>query len=414
MVEEVDILIVGGGVMGAAAAWQLSRRADAREGAPKVLLLEQFVRGHTRGSSHGASRIFRYTHHVANEAAMMPGLLTSWRALEAEANEPLFQSCGGLYIGRYPADPFLAACVDVLQAQGMEYELLTPAETARRYPQFRLRADEAALLQPDNAIVAASPAVEAMGRLAQARGIEWRDGCRVTAIEPGADGLEVVYARDGESMRVRAARVILTVGPWAPQLLGALLPTFPPLPLQVTRQQVAYFNVEDQEAWRVARCPLFIYTADPHVYGFPIHERAGQIKVARELHDTQVSPDDEPSALAWAVAELEATVGERLVGVAPRALDVTPCLYTETPTRDFIVDRHPQWPGLVIAAGFSGRGFKFAPGIGALAAELALGDGAPADSPLWLPQWNLARFGDGAPAPAARDFELFGGSPPPA
>lgn len=410
MVEEVDLVIVGGGVMGASAAWAVARSAGPGGQVPRTLLLEQFAQGHTRGSSHGGSRIFRYTHPMANEAALMPRMLELWRALEQEAQQPLLELCGGLYIGRYPDDPWLVASVEVLQGHGMAYELLDAAETARRYPQFRLAPDEVALFQPESGIAAASPAVAAMARVAQARGVEWRDGCRVTAIEPGGARFVVHYQRSDEARTVHAARVILCAGPWAGPLLGALLPAWPPLPLKVTRQQVAYFNVTNPDAWSAARCPIFIYTADPHMYGFPSFERSAQIKVARELHGTLVNPDDEPSALAWATAELEQTVAERLVGVIPQALDVTPCLYTETPTRDFIVDRHPQWPGLVIAAGCSGRGFKFGPGIGTLLAELALGDGAPSDAPLWVPQWALGRFSGDAPLSARRSFEIFGGS----
>jgi sarcosine oxidase len=417
MREQVDILIVGGGVMGAAAAWALARRAAPGSRPQRILLLEQFRIGHTRGSSHGGSRIFRYTHPVADEAALMPGLRDLWRTLEADAGASLLTLCGGLFIGEQEGDPFLRACTGALDALSMPYALWDRAEVARRYPQFRLRTGEVALFQQEAGVVAATPAVEAMVRVAQARGVELRTDWRVLGLEPlGADagaGFVVSCETEGRSVQIEARRVILTAGPWAPGLLRTLLPAWPPLPLTVTHQQVAYFRVSEPASWQADRCPIFIYTADPHVYGFPVYEREGVIKVARELHASVTDPDRPRAPDAQATDELEQTVRERLVNVLPTALDVTPCLYTETPTRDFIIDRHPQWPGLVIAAGFSGRGFKFAPGVGALLADLATGDEPPAASPFWLSRWALERFAHVAP-PTGAAPDLFHRSPAPA
>jgi len=411
MAEIVDVVVIGGGVMGAAAAWALSRSATQERRALRMVLLEQFQIGHTRGSSHGGSRIFRYTHPVADEAALMPQILQLWRNLEQDSGETLLSLCGGLFIGERESDPFLSACCTVLDEQGMPYEVWDPAELGRRYKQFRLFPHEVALFQPDSGIAAASPAVAAMVRVARSRGVELREQCRVIAVEP-CNGEFLVHYRHGDHAHtLQARRVILTVGPWAPPFLRALLPGWPELPLRVTHQQVAYFRVSEPQRWAVANCPIFIYTADPHVYGFPIYERPGMIKVARELQGDGIDPDHAREPLDWATADLMATVRERFHGVEPSAIDVTPCLYTETPTRDFVIDRHPEWPGLVIAAGFSGRGFKFAPAIGDLLAGLALGDAPPAASRFWLSRWALDRFAASGSDSALQPLDLFHRTP---
>jgi sarcosine oxidase len=391
--------------MGAAATWALSRTLPNPQ---RCLLLEQFEIGHTRGSSHGGSRIFRFTHAEVEEAALMPLMLESWRALEGDAGESLLSLCGGLYIGNLEQDPYLQSCVASLNRLGMPFELWGPRELAVHYPQFRLREGESALFQPQSGVVAASPSVAAMVRVAQARGVGVRTGHRVTSVEPLSEGFAVHgETQAGERFSIRAERVILTAGPWAPAFLRALLPQWPPFPLEVTHQQVAYYRAVEPSSWGVEAAPIFIFTADPHVYGFPIYERPGYIKVARELIGSTVDPDAERAPLQWATDELTATVQSRLVGVESEAVEVTPCLYTETPNRDFIIDRHPEHDGLIIAAGFSGRGFKFAAGMGELLAGLAITDAAPATSPLWLPRWAIDRFAQPAANGDGPQAELF-------
>jgi glycine/D-amino acid oxidase-like deaminating enzyme len=184
--------------------------------------------------------------------------------------------------------------------------------------------------------------------------------------------------------------VVITAGPWASRLLTPLLGQ--PLPLKVTHQQVAYFPVQDPALYAVGRCPLYIFTAIPHFYGFPIFEKPGHIKIGLELLDSVIDPDGPRAVDAAAVDELSDAVNEFMMGLAPRPSQVDLCLYTETPTRDFIIDRHPQHPQILFAAGFSGRGFKFAIGMGRLLADLAGSAPGQYNSEFWLPRFALSRF----------------------
>ncbi|NJO21588.1 MAG: SDR family oxidoreductase, partial [Spirulinaceae cyanobacterium RM2_2_10] len=141
--------------MGSAAAYHLAK--DGR----RVLLLEQFQLGHTRGSSHGGSRITRYTNPDVDDARVMPATYELWRTLEAERAATLLKLTGGLFFA--PADdPFMIASQHALNAFDYPYRLLSAAEQRAEFPQFQPPADWIALYQADSGILAASACVEAL------------------------------------------------------------------------------------------------------------------------------------------------------------------------------------------------------------------------------------------------------------
>lgn len=381
--KRYDVVVIGAGAMGSAAAYHLA--GDGR----RVLLVEQFQIGHTRGSSHGGSRIIRYTHREAEYTQLMPQLFALWQQLEAESGAHLLQMTGGLYIGP-PDEPFLVGAQTSLSRFDHPYRLLTSEQVAREFPQFRLPRGWLGLVQEHSGILAASRCVTTLAQQAVRRGAALREQARVLSVEPSGDGVAVRVAGPSGNETIYADQAVVTAGPWAQRLLGPLLPA--PLPLTVTHQQVTYFAVEQPELYAVGRCPLYIFTAIPHFYGFPIFEMPGHIKIGLELIDSQIDPDAERVVDQAAVGEVSAAVGEMMVGLAPRPAQVDFCLYTETPTRDFIIDRHPEHPQILFATGFSGRGFKFAIGMGRLLADLAASAAGEYRSEFWLPNFALQNF----------------------
>ena len=383
-----DVIVIGAGGVGSAAAYHCAR--DGK----RVLLLEQFTVGHTRGSSHGESRIIRYTHNKLEHADQMPATFDLWYELERNSGAKLITMTGGLYLAP-EGEPWLTSAIEVLQQLDFPHRILRGEEFQRAYPQFSVPNNWHGVEQDQSGIVAPSRSVAVMVAEAVKHGASVRELSPVAGIAPERGGV-VVRMTSGETFN--ADRVIICAGPWASRFLEGVVNV--DVPLRVTPQQVAYFSVKDPAAFAKGRFPLFIVTHDPHFYGFPIHERAGTIKIALENIEGVVNPDDPREVKQDLLHELQQVVREYMRGVEPTPMHVEPCLYTETPNRDFVIDRHPVYPQIVFGAGFSGRGFKHTIAVGRLLADLAQGAADDYSSPFWRESYRISRF---ATAAASQD-----------
>lgn len=353
------VIVIGAGVVGAAAAWSL-----AREGA-SVLLLEAFERGHDCGSSHGATRIFRHGYAEADYVELSVRALQGWTQLERETGRTLLDATGAVDHGDPAALEAIAAAQDAAE---LPYQWLSTAEAAARWP--GLRFEERVLFSPGGGRLRAADAIEALLDAAAAAGAELRFGVRVTAIEEAGDGVSVTAA-DGIHP---ADRVVVAAGSWTPELTrpwlaahGAELP-----PVVVTEEQPAHFPLlpgaaDDVDAW-----PSFVHhptdAAGESAYGLLTPGEG--VKVG--LHGTgpAVDPDERDRTIDPARLErLQRYVAAWVPGVdATRPTGIS-CLYDNTEQGDFVLDAVGP---VVIATGFSGHGFKFGPALGDVLARLAL------------------------------------------
>ncbi|MEP7765536.1 FAD-dependent oxidoreductase [Sanguibacter sp. 25GB23B1] len=395
-VERVDVVVVGGGVMGSAAAWELARRGR------DVVLLERFGPGHANGASHGASRIYRTTYGQPEYLDLAQEALGLWRELERESGLDVLTLTGGVSHGLPRRDDIAAA----FDARGVPYEWLHPEEAAERWP--GLRFEGSVLHEPSTAgRVHADRAVEAFQAVARARGADIRHDVRVRSILPVAGGVRV-STDDGELL---AQRVVLAAGGWVDQLLpGALggglgadsragerADGAAVLPVVVTQEQPAHFQLRAgapaEDSW-----PSFTHSPSPDLLGpgrtwpaeaYGMATPGEGIKVG--LHGVGVVTDpDRRSFLAEPerLATLQSYVAQWVPGVDPDDLVPVSCTYTTTPDEDFVLDRVGR---VVVAAGFSGHGFKFGPAIGRVLADLAT---EPVDTPAGssAARFALARF----------------------
>ena len=370
----------------------------------KVLLLEQFEPGHQRGSSHGDGRIIRIAYPEAVYLEMVRQVYPLWSEIEARTGESLMQTTGNWECGPAGCQP-LADLAASFQAHGVHYERLGAAESNQRFPQFHLEPGSEAIYHADGGVLVATRAVESLWRLARAAGVETVTGARVTGVEVNSKQLTVNSESFEDSGREegrrkkeegrgrkswRGRRLVVTAGAWAGKLLAQLDLD---LPLKVTQEQVAYFRPKERAAEHaVGTMPTCIdYHADPPFYCLPqISHRGPQAGVKAGWHHRGVAIDpDRPQPFD---EENLAAVQDFLRHRLPH-LDTTPfglarCLYTNTPDYHFILDRHPSWPQILIGAGFSGHGFKFAPLIGRILAALAL-DETP---PVPLAHFAIGRF----------------------
>ena len=380
MAEQFDLVVVGAGAVGSAAAYHAAKSGR------RTLLLEQFELGHTRGSSHGESRIIRHSYSSVDYATLAPPAFEMWRALERESGAGLLTMTGGVDIG--PAgNQAMLACREALSEGAFGFIWLED-EYARDYlPQFKLPGGWAVLFQSGAGILNATRCVRTLAAQAIAHGATVLERAPVAGIVPGMRRQTVSFEHEGIQREVEATAVVIPAGPWAGHWLGEL--GLEPA-THVTQQQVAYYPVEDEELWSAARTPIYIAHGNEGFYGFPVCERPGFIKVGIEL-GTPVADPDVPceKPLAEPLAHLDRIVADRFNGVRPEPAEVITCRYTETADRDFIIDRHPEHPGIVIASPCSGHGFKFSIMSGKLAVELAVPGGEGYASGLWRERFRL-------------------------
>jgi len=371
-----DVAVIGLGATGSAALYRLAKRGLGAVG------IEQFAPGHQRGSSHGETRIIRlgYFEHPSY-VPLVRAALALWRALESEAGEKLLQVTGVLELGA-PDGTLVAGTLRSARAHGLPHEVLDAAAVRQRFPVLQVPKDFVGVLQRDGGILFPEAAVRVQLALAKAAGAEVRTNETVRAIEPATAGVRIVTDRDV----VTAERAIVAAGPWIKRLLPGL-----PAPLRVTRQVVGWFAPADPALFAPQRFPVFmIENGDGLFYGFPAGAKPG-IKFAKHHHaDQAVDPDAPVDPLTDAdEAMLRAALAAHVPSANGALLDHQTCLYTLAPDGDFIIDHLPAAPGVIVASPCSGHGFKFAPVVGDILADLATAGRTRHD----ISRFRLPRFG---------------------
>ncbi len=352
-----DAIVIGAGGMGSASAYHL-----AKSGAD-VLVLEQFQRGHTLGSSHGATRIIRFFYDKPFYTELMKTAYAEWRDLESVSGKSLLFITGSVCLGGR-GNPYGQSVRRSLDAAGVKSEWWSAARSAERFPQFQVSDDMDILWQEDTGFLHAAECVLTHLELAERHGATVREETVVTDIDWKPSESPTVSTDDGQ---FHGRKVVVTAGAWTGKLLAEL-----GLPLTVTKQQVCYYQPRDADRFRPDRFPVFAeMTADGEfLYGIPAF--GSGVKIARHGRGELVSPDTcrrIPDAAY--IAHIDAYVRERMPDLG-RATHAEVCLYTETPDEDFIIDRHPHCPDVLVAAGFSGHGFKFCSLVGRIMNELAM------------------------------------------
>lgn len=375
-----DVIVLGLGGMGSATAYHLARRGQ------RVLGLDRFSPAHAHGSSHGRSRVIRLAYF--EDPAYVPLLLRAyelWLELGQDAGEPLLTATGGLMLGT-PDCSLVAGSLRSARSHGLAHELLSNAELRRRYPQLAPAADTVALVDPKAGYIDPEASVRAHLHKAAAAGAE------LHFAEPA---LSWTAAASGDRVQVRTERgeyeagsLVLTPGPWAPQVLADLA-----LPLTVERHVLYWFDPPaGVAAFSADRFPIYIWErADGvHFYGFP-HQPGppGGVKVAFFHVGTPCTPEGiDRQVKESEVATMRRCVREHIPGLDGPLRHAATCMYTRTPDGHFVIAPHPQYRNVIIGSPCSGHGFKFVPVIGEILADL-ITRGATAH-PIAL--FDLSRF----------------------
>ncbi|MEL6139899.1 MAG: N-methyl-L-tryptophan oxidase [Cyanobacteria bacterium J06628_6] len=380
MAQHFDAIVVGAGGVGSAAAYYLAKAGQ------RVLLLEQFEINHQWGSSYGYSRVIRYTYDNPIYIELMRAAYPLWLALQDAAGEPLYIKTGGLDFG-FPATNSFQALQTSMDAAALDYEYLDRQEIQQRYPQFRLQEGMAGLFQSESGLLRTSQCVLAHLRLAQALGAQVIDQTPVLTVIPSESGVTVKTV--GETLS--CDRIILTVGSWAK---GLLAEQGIHLPLKIMPCQLGFYQPSQPVNFEPGTFPVFfahmngIYGEMP--YGIPHEDPSIGVKITTfygwDTVDRPSEVDYAPSQ-AW-TEHIRDFARDYIPDAAGPLLSTRRCLYTLTPDKHFIVDQHPNYPHVVIGAGFSGHGFKFTTLTGKMLADIAIEGSTPHDTSLF----KLARF----------------------
>ena len=376
-----DAIVVGLGAVGAATLYQLARRGA------RVLGIDRFAPPHDRGSSHGESRITRLA--IGEGEAYVPLVRRShaiWRELEASTGRQILTQTGGLILAPGDGAPehhgkpdFLRRTIASAERFGIAHEVLDADGIHARFPQFQLRGNEIGYYEPESGFVRPEQAISAQLELARASGAVVRENEPVLDLEGGAEGQPVEVRTAGA--RYSADQVVVAAGAWLPAFLGQAARDAWQGELEVYRQVMYWFDAgAAADDFVPGRMPIFIWMygdgQEDYMYGFPTSDPVTpSLKVATEQYARTTLPDElvrEVDA-AEVLAMYRSRVAGRFPAIGPRALDARACMYTVTRNRDFLVDRLPDAPQVLVASACSGHGFKHSAALGEAIAQKVLG-----------------------------------------
>ena len=303
----------------------------------------------------------------------MPLLLRAyelWEEVERAAGQRLLTITGGLMIGQAGSRVFSGSLRSATE-HSLQYEILDAAEIRRRFPQFVPGPNVRALYEPRGGVLYPEAAISAFLRLAAAHGAALRYQEPVLGWEaaPSGDRVRVTTAQG----TYEAARLVISAGAWAPELLGDL-----GLPLQAQRNVLYWFEPSgDLTPFLPDRCPIYIWEGEEGMsfYGFPaLGGSPAGVKVAFHNFGPYCTPETiERQVHESEVARIRDWMRERVPTLAQgRFAEARTCMYTLTPDQHFLIGLHPRFPQVVIGSPCSGHGFKFASVIGEILADLAV------------------------------------------
>jgi len=357
--KNYDVIVLGVGGMGSAACYQLAKRGVS------VLGLEQFTRGHDKGSSHGNTRLIRraYFEHP-DYVPLCERSYAGWEELTEESGRQLFHKTGLVMFGNSGPNEVLDGALKSARLHSLELEEV-PADLVRaRFPQFTPPEGDRAVWEPGAGYLEVENCVRAHIDAALNRGIDFKESEPAVSWTATETSVEVTTAK----AKYSAQRLVVAAGPWSGKILADL-----GMPLVVRRVPQLWFNGPSALS-ESAGAPCYAFALpEGFFYGVPATKGMG-VKVASHVpgllveDPTRVERDLLPADLQ----AVERIRRDLIPGLSAKPERYAICMYTLTPDENFVLDKHPRYPTVSFVAGLSGHGFKFAPVIGEALADLAL------------------------------------------
>ena len=359
-----DVAVAGLGGMGSAIAAHCASRGAS------VIGFEQFEPAHDLGASHGKTRMIRKAYF--EDPAYVPLVLRAyelWRKLEKEAGGELLQITGVLSVGP-PGSEIISGTLRAADRHDLAVKAWSRREVIKRYPILRMLPDELAVFESDGGVLRPEAAVRAHLKVAEAAGAKLRFKTIMERWEGTNNGIEIIL---DDGTRILARSLVLAIGPWFQETLGAL-----GVPLRIQRNVQAWFSPATS-AYEHGRFPGFLVNREglpAPLYGFP--DFGDGVKAAFHGLGDLTSADEVERHVdpARDVDPIVRAMEDWMPGATQTFRGAKPCLYSLTPDGHFVIDRHPENAKVILCGGFSGHGFKFAPVVGEIGADLALEGGS--------------------------------------
>jgi sarcosine oxidase len=360
-----DVIVLGLGAMGSAAAYHLAARGK------RIVGLEKFDAAHSKGSSHGDSRIIRQAYHEdPNYVPLALRAYELWERLEKESGRHIFQRTGGLMIGP-PGSPVVDGAILSATQHNLAFEVMNARQVATRFPALQLRPADVAMYEAAAGFLRPEIAIRSHLELAAKHGAElhFHEPVETWSADPSGNSVTVKTA----AAIYQAARLVIAPGAWAPDVLSDLR-----IPFDVRRHVMCWFSPQ-AKMFQPDNFPIYIWDVDGVncFYGFPETEEG--VKAAMHSGGTTCSAETVNREVRDAdIDEVRGYLERFIPTLNGPCVKAAACMYTLTTDEHFVVSLHPAYPQVSVAAGFSGHGFKFSCVIGELLADLAL-DGKTSD-----------------------------------
>jgi glycine/D-amino acid oxidase-like deaminating enzyme len=373
-----SIAVIGAGVFGSWTAEHLRRAGH------HVTLVDMEGPAHSRASSGGESRMTRGAYGKdAIYTRMALNSLKEWKALSATAGLPIFIPHGVLFF--FPTEEaYLTDSIAAHRALSLPSELLDGPAMAKRFPMIDFNGVHAGIYEPGFGALMARRAVQTLVKNFIAAGGTFRH--ELTNLSQQRGPLKSVKLAGGNELEADA--FVFALGPWLPKYFPDVLGKR----IFATRQEIFYFAPPEGDRRflpDVMRGWADFFAGDRY-YGCPDLEARG-VKFAHDKHGAYVDPDTQSREPTKAALDEVVAFRDRrfplLKGAPVTGAEV--CQYENSSNGDFLIDRHPAMPNVVLVGGGSGHGFKHGPEVGRLAAELVLGSGTQSE-----PRFSLASKGE--------------------
>lgn len=373
---DADIAILGLGSMGSFAFWQTAKSKQT------VIGFEQYKPGHAQGAGHGETRIFRTAYGEGVEyVPLLQEARTLWKELEDETQVELYTENGGIMFGP-ENDSFMENVGKSVHVYNLPHKTWNGKEARKAYPQIQFKDNQTAIYEELAGYIRPELAIETAVKRGEELGGKIYAETPVTAIDADSAGVTVSTA----IRQFRVKKLIVSAGGWTNSLLPQLN-----LPLELERQVLVWYDAKNPELFTPEKFPIFSRVVDGvGFYGFPSLD-GKTVKVAIHRGDSDII--HHPSEVDREIRDKDLEVVTKLVkeylpGLEPEPVKAKTCFYTNTPDEHFVIGEAPGLSNVILLGPMAGHGFKFAPVIGKIGANLALGK----TSGLAIDIFNPGRF----------------------